>query len=179
MRDRGARQNLSFRHFIRARAKLYLSDASLKLTQLKSRWAHAPHVTLVSFGHFLSPSHVDVRALVRTPVFQLVLKLLARPKRGPLITTGCNCHYNYRPVVPNVFHQYTDLGRSRHGSQYPQRGFENSLFVVTVTSRIQRRTSQLLWITIARCAQMDRKLWPHETVIRGFRSNLSCARIPR
>jgi len=42
-RDRNVRQNLSFRRFVRAHAKPPLPGASLKLTQLKSRWTRLRH----------------------------------------------------------------------------------------------------------------------------------------
>lgn len=66
-RDRNTRRNLSFRRFIRAHAKppLLLGGVSLKLAQLKSRWAHAS-ATLVL------PSSRQTRAsnTASTSVFQ-------------------------------------------------------------------------------------------------------------
>lgn len=114
-----------------ARTRSRLGGASLKLTQLKSRRAHAS-ATLA-----LPPSHADTeRASTQNrPIFQPVLKLLARSERGPLITTG-NCHYNFHPSraqsLPPASH--TGLGRPP-ATILVAWNSKLDLSVVTVTSR--------------------------------------------
>lgn len=89
--------------------------------------------------HFGSSTFAQTRAYTEPSVFQPVLKLLAQSKRGPLITTG-NCHYNLSiqscPIPSTIL---------AHGLQWAKQcGIENcTLFIVTITSRVQSRTSQL------------------------------------
>jgi len=99
----------------------------LKINSIKIAVSMPPSLRflLTVFFHSCIWPYIDICAMY-TPVFQPVLKLLAWPKRGPLITTR-NCHYNYHPVVLNLFHQLRTRTSPRHGSQYLQRGIQNSL----------------------------------------------------
>lgn len=165
-RDRNARRNLSFRRFVRAHAKPPLPGASLKLTQLKSRWAHAS-ATLV-----LPPS----RATTHT----LALVYRSFSSRSWNYWRGLSAAH-WLPLVIAItisiqsysisFTRTRALVRSRQGgSSLTARNTKLcTLFVVTITSpRIQRRTSQLSLNNSSKVRASRLKLWPHETVIRSI-----------
>lgn len=140
--------------------EIFLFGTSFARTRSRLRWRElkinsikiAASTRLRHFGSSnLARRHVRASTQNR-PVFQAVLKLLARSERGPLITTG-NCHYNFHPSraqsLPPASH--TGLGSSLPPSPPPPRHPRHdtcsvefkTLSVVTVTSRIQRGTSQL------------------------------------
>lgn len=135
-RDHNVRRNLSFQRFIRAHAKPtpWPRWRELKINSIKIAVSTHASATLV-----LPPSHAGTRAPVhRTAHFPAGPEIIGAAHWLP----PGNYHYNLHPVVPNLLHQprtRPSIGPAMVLDTY--RVEFKTLFVVTITSRIQRGTS--------------------------------------